>query len=246
MTMTTALTDTVADVTIRVSPHYAGPPGSTNGGWAAGLVAGLLTGPDTASGTPVEVTLRAPVPLDTPVTGRLDGERAFLMDAGGAVLADAAVVDPIGPPPPFLPLADAERAAAPGNRVASPFGGCYGCGLDRAGGLRITVGRTDGHTDGAPGYAGVWTPPDAAGEVPARYVWAALDCPTGLVHLADGGQALLGRLTLALHRAPVPGEQHVIVASATGAERRKRFSAAALYTGAGGLVAHCAAVWITI
>ena len=33
---------------------------------------------------------------------------------------------------------------------------------------------------------------------------------------------------------------------ATGGERRKRFSVAALYTAGGGLVAHAAAVWITL
>jgi hypothetical protein len=240
--MTPAPTDTVADVAFRISPCYAGPPGITNGGWAAGLAAGLLTGPDTAPGTPVEVTLQAPVPLDAPVTGHRDGERAFLVDATGAVLVQAAVVDAIEPPPPFLLPADAERALRPATRIDTPFPGCYVCGPDRPGGLRVTIGRTDG----APGFAGVWTPPVASGEVPARYVWAALDCPTGLVHLADGGRALLGRLTVARHRAPAPGEPHVIVAAATGAERRKRFSTAALYTRAGELVAHSAAVWITL
>jgi hypothetical protein len=39
------------DVAIRIPRFYSGPPGSVNGGWAAGLAAGLLTGPDTAAGT---------------------------------------------------------------------------------------------------------------------------------------------------------------------------------------------------
>jgi hypothetical protein len=235
-------TDTVPGVAIRVSPHHCGPPGMVNGGWAAGLTAGLLTGPDTAAGTPVEVTLRAPVPLETPVTGRRDGERALLADTSGALLTEAVVVAAVSPPPAFVPLAVAERAGAPGSAVVTPFPGCYVCGFEREGGLRVTIGRT-GDGDG---FAGVWIPPAATGELPARYVWAALDCPTGLVHLESGGRALLGRLTLAQHRSPVPGEPHVIVAWPTGAERRKRFSVAALYTSAGDLVAHSRAVWITI
>jgi hypothetical protein len=140
----------------------------------------------------------------------------------------------------------AQRAARPGHRLESPFPGCYGCGFGRAGGLRVAIGRTGRSRTAGDTFAGAWVPPVAAGELPARYVWAALDCPTGLVHLENGGRALLGRLTLARHRAPVPGEPHVIVAVPTGAERRKRFSAAALYTSSGDLVAHCAATWIVV
>jgi hypothetical protein len=140
-----------------------------------------------------------------------------------------------------VPADVAARAGAPDNRVATPFADCFGCGPDRPGGLRVAVGPTGGDT-----FAGVWTPPAAAGDLPARYVWAALDCPTGLVHLAAGGTTLLGRITLAQHRAAGAGEPHVIVARATGSERRKRFSVAALYTAGGDLVAHAAAVWITL
>jgi hypothetical protein len=73
------VTDTVPGVEIRVDHHYEGPPGVTNRGRACGLVADLLTGPDTPSGTAVEVTLRAPVPLKTPVYGERSGDRAFLL-----------------------------------------------------------------------------------------------------------------------------------------------------------------------
>jgi len=243
--MTAVLTDTVPDIGIRVSGFYSGPPGSVNGGWAAGLAAGLLTGPDTVAGTPVEVTLRAPVPVGAPITGRRAGECAFLVDAAGATLAKAAFATGIAPAPAFVPVEVAARAGAPRNRVATPFPGCFGCGPDRRGGLHVGVGPID-DTISRDTFAGVWTPPAAAGDLPARYVWAALDCPTGLVHLAAGGTALLGRITLAQHRAADAGEPHVIVARATGSERRKRFSVAALYTAGGDLVAHAAAVWITL
>jgi hypothetical protein len=237
------MTDTLPGVAIRVSRLHCGPPGTVNGGWAAGLTAGLLTGPGTAAGTPVEVTLRAPMPIEATVTGRIEGERALITDAFGALLAEAAVVADVSPPPAFVAPDVAERAGRPGSAVKSPFPGCYVCGFEREGGLRVTIGRIDG-SDTA--FAGLWTPPDATGELPARYVWAALDCPSGLVHLEDGSLALLGRMTLAHYRALVPGEPHVVVAEPTGAERRKRFSVAALYTSAGDLVAHSAAVWITI
>jgi hypothetical protein len=237
-------TDTLPDVAIRVSGFYSGPPGSVNGGWAAGLAAGLLTDPDTAPGTPVEVTLRAPVPIDAPITGMRDGERAFLIDAAGATLAETTLAPAIAPAPAFVPVDVAARAGAPDNRVATPFPDYFGCGPDRRGGLRVTVGATGAKSGDT--FAGIWTPPAAAGELPARYIWAALDCPTGLVHPAAGGTTLLGRITLAQHRATEAGEPHVIVARATGGERRKRFSVAALYTAGGDLVANAAAVWITL
>jgi hypothetical protein len=48
------------------------------------------------------------------------------------------------------------------------------------------------------------------------------------------------------HRTPVHGEPLVVVAAATGVDRRKHFATAALYTTAGDVVAHSVAVWIAI
>lgn len=232
-------TDTVPGVPIRISSSHCGRPGMANGGWVAGLVAGLLTGPHTRAGTPIAVTPLAAVPLDARLTGRTDRERAFLDGADGSVVAEATLAADVPPPPPFVPLAEAQRAGGPGNRLESPFPGCYVCGFDREGGLRVTLGRAAGNT-----FAGVWTPP-AAGEVPARYVWAALHCPAGLVHLEGGTRARLEHVTLAGHRAPVPGEPHVVVVAVpTGMQRRTRLSMVALYTSGGDLVAHGASGWI--
>lgn len=337
--MHSAPTDTVPGVAIRVARHYEGPPGTTNGGWACGLAAGLLTGPGPSWGTAVEVTLRAPVPLEIPIRGERTGDSAFLT-AGADRLAEArlltaAETEALAPPPGFVPLDEARRAGAPEVCVPTPFPGCYVCGDEREGGLRIRVGpvwsaddgnhrsagedarfgdaawfgdaggsgdaarsggstarfgdarrsgdatrsggaaRSDGAAaefggaaqfggaarsgdaggmrtvrggpiDGGGRVAGVWVPPSMLGDLPPRYVWAALDCPTGLVHLTDGGKALLGRLTVVAYRMPVPGEPLVVVAAATGTERRKRFATAGLYTGDGVLVAHSVAVWIAI
>ena len=46
-----------------IDPRFNGPPGSGNGGYTCGLVAGLLGGP-------AEVTLRLPPPLGTPLAWR--------------------------------------------------------------------------------------------------------------------------------------------------------------------------------
>ena len=99
----------------------------------------------TAGTGPVEVTLRRPPPLDTPLT-----------------LTDGEVHDPDGhagrrgtpgrpPATPSVPPVDpaTARAAAAGypGLVDHPFPGCYVCGPDRPDGLRIFPGRLpDGRT----------------------------------------------------------------------------------------------------
>ncbi|MBX5442621.1 MAG: hypothetical protein IRZ32_13980, partial [Solirubrobacteraceae bacterium] len=113
-------------------------------------------------------------------------------------------------------------------------------------GLRIFCGPTD---DGSR-FAGPWTPaadlagPDGA--VAREFVWAALDCPSGIACLAfDGVEVmLLGRMAAEL-RAPVtPGVEHVVQAWTLGRERRKLFSASALHDADGRVLAVARAVWI--
>lgn len=50
----------MANASISVPRRYNGPLDSGNGGYCSGLVAGLVEGP-------AEVSLRSPVPLDTPL-----------------------------------------------------------------------------------------------------------------------------------------------------------------------------------
>src|SRR5258706_364317 len=81
-----------------VAARFCGPPGIANGGYVAGLLARGIAGP-------VEVTLRAPTPLDTRVKieARADGARSLQL--AGAELARAA-------PRAF----ELELRAAPGAR----------------------------------------------------------------------------------------------------------------------------------
>ena len=83
-------------VTLVVPSRFAGPPGTANGGWISGRLAGLSgrTGP-------VQVTLREPVPLEVALEVRLDGQGSASLGFGGALIAEAAagslteVVDPV-------------------------------------------------------------------------------------------------------------------------------------------------------
>jgi hypothetical protein len=231
--------DTVAGTRIVVDPHYQGPDGTVNGGWAAGLTAGLLAG-----GVPVRVTLRAPVPVGVPVDAVIVGDEGVLRAADGTVLTSAVAVPSIAPPPPFVdPAVAAAAGASARNRPDHPFPRCFGCGPARSNGLGIAVGPVPA-ADRL--FADLWTPPQPAGALPARYLWAALDCPTGWVYLVPGSRALLGRLTVAVHGELHGGQRYVVVAQGTGAERRKRFATGALYTEDGVLVASSDAVWIEI
>src|SRR4029077_12332766 len=54
---------------LLVGPRYCGPPGTGNGGYVSGLVAGFLDGP-------AEVTLRRSPPPGTPPGRQRDGDQA--------------------------------------------------------------------------------------------------------------------------------------------------------------------------
>ncbi|MFD2351893.1 hypothetical protein ACFSTC_25385 [Nonomuraea ferruginea] len=173
-----------------------------NGGWLSGLLAGELG----ATG-PVEVTLRAPAPVETPlrVAHAPDGLGLF---AGDRLLAEArpAAGDPVPPPAVSLRAAAEAERRFPGHR-SHPFPGCFVCGL-REDGLRVHPGPTADPEI----FAATWfADPELTGGqevLPPASVWAALDCPTGWTHLAPGGAALLGRMTARLRR-PVRARRHV-------------------------------------
>ena len=78
---------------LLVPARYRGPASSGNGGWTAGALAGLLdhdVPADHAARWPtVQVTLRRPPPLDTPLPV-VDGTAS---DPSGEVVASAEVVE---------------------------------------------------------------------------------------------------------------------------------------------------------
>ena len=69
-----------------VAERYRGPAGSGNGGYTSGLVASLLGGSD------VEVTLRVPPPLETPL--RIDGSSIYAPASAVGQAAGARAEDP--------------------------------------------------------------------------------------------------------------------------------------------------------
>lgn len=228
-----------------IDSRYNGPPGSANGGWSAGTFAAAAQGtPLPAPGTrapdrprpdvePVEVTLRRPPPLETPLTL----EAGEVRDPAGHLIAEIATVaafDPVAEP---VDLATARAAAAdyPGL-VNHPFPRCYVCGPEHADGLRIFPGPLSAGRTAAP-----FRVPAGADVVTA---WAALDCPGGWSVLAPGRPYLLGRISAVVLATPRPHDECVVTGVLTRAQGRKAEVHSSLFGPDGDLLGYARATWI--
>lgn len=246
---------------VRIASSRCGPPTSANGGWTAGLLAGLLLEhAGQLSGVPVTVTLRRPPPLDVDLPVRLTGDdaraTATLQGPPGdgnaedappvaiAVLNQSAAVSPVSP-------VDVTTATAAERRFTGlrdhPFPTCFVCGTARTAGdgLRLQPGRVDGGRT-----ACTWTPhPNFSGRdgrTDPASVWAALDCPGGWTTDLSGRPLVLGRMTALVHRQPAGGEQLVVVGRHLDTEGRKTRTATTVYDAAGGIVGRADQLWISV
>ena len=212
-----------------IDPRYNGPPGSGNGGYTCGLVAGLLR---VAGGA--EVTLRLPPPLGRPL--RWDG--SSLRD-GDAVVAEGepAELELDVPDPPSYEEAEQATPRFAGF-VAHAFPTCFVCGPKRppGDGLRIFAAPVDGVV------AAAWTPVESQPEL----VWAALDCPGAYALEWDGrSDILLGRLRACVNRLPDCGERCVVIGWPLGWEGRKGYAGTAVFSAdRNELLALARATWI--
>ena len=144
---------------VRIDHRFCGPPDSGNGGYVAGMVARAL------GGSEVEVTLRAPPPLDVALdlrsdgrgsraVGRRDADRFGQARGGGGA----------GPPPPSSTRRTPPKRALPASStISSPAASCAGP-IAQGRGCASSPGAADGDT-----VAASWTPAadlaDAEGRV---------------------------------------------------------------------------------
>lgn len=222
-----------------VPARFNGPAGSGNGGWSAGALAAYVD----ADGGAVEVTLRQPPPLDTPMeVVEDDGVMTAMHEGAPALVARRAALAPEGVPAVSMALAREAATRYPGLEK-HPFPTCFTCGTERepGDGLRIFPGRVD-DLDGRPRVAAPWV----AGEADLRVVWAALDCAGAWAADMEDRMMVLGRMTAEVLGTPVAGEEHVVVGLARGSEGRKHRTATTVVDPRGAVLGRAEQVWIEV
>ena len=126
--------------TVVIDRRFCGPPESGQGGYTCGLLARVLPGA-------VEVSLRAPPPLERPlIIENVAGDQLELSD-GDTVIAQARAADLDLAPPARVTLDEAKAAVAGylGFKHHA-FPSCFACGPDRdeGDGLRLFPGPVEG------------------------------------------------------------------------------------------------------
>ncbi|HEU4421889.1 MAG TPA: hypothetical protein VFR67_05025 [Pilimelia sp.] len=217
-----------------IPARFNGPPGTGNGGYSAGLVAGLVPG------QVAEVTLRLPPPLDTPLSVVRSAATVQVYD-DSRLVAEARPVEPFDaavPPVSFWAAAEASRWYD--GFTDHPFPTCFVCGPKRepGDGLRVFPGRLpDGRT------AAPFVVPE---DVSAAMIWASLDCPGGWAVISSGRPYVLGRMAATVAALPRPGDQCVVVGATVAVHGRKADVRSSLYGPDGTLLAAARATWIAL
>lgn len=230
--------------TIVIARRYCGPPESGHGGYSCGCVAELIGSPAAS------VSLRAPPPLERELeVRRADGAVRLFADDQLVAEGVPAELEVAVPEPVPLPVAmEADLTGRwPHNH---PFPTCFGCGIERSRDEAIAL--IPGPVEGREVLAAPWTPlpymADHEGIVTARFLWAALDCPTGFPFIAPGMPPhALARLAARPGPTPViAGRPHVVVAWRIGRDGRKGRGGAAVFTDDGRLCGISEGLWIAL
>jgi hypothetical protein len=233
---------TATSSVIQVSARFCGPPGSANGGYICGLVAGGID-------QPVTVRLLRSPPLATALQLHAVEPGLWAVDYAGQRYIEARATAPLELAIPASPgYLQAQESSLDGPRDSRehPCPGCFVCGPDRAqgDGLRIFAGPVPDRDL----VAAAWVPDASltggAGKVPPEVVSAALDCP-GFHALRTGARPwLLGEFTVHVERHVHADERCVIVGWKIGGEGRKRVVGTALFNEDSKVCAWARGTWI--
>jgi hypothetical protein len=218
-----------ADATITIPARFNGPLESGNGGYSCGAFAAALGGL-------AEVSLRSPVPLDTPLALEREDGSLRVLD-GETLVAEARAVPGVEVELPApVGLEEARRASAH-YRGASDgiFSRCFVCGRAREGSFEVFAGAVEGRDL----VASPWTPPrwtaDASGRVAPELVWAVLDCPSYFaVHRGEElPLSMLVRESAEILAPIEAGVEHVVIGWPIAVEGRKREAGTAVLSAEG-------------
>lgn len=210
---------------VIVPTRFCGPPDSGNGGYTCGLLARELAGV-------VECTLRAPVPLETPLKFERTATGGLLRNGEKTIVEASPTSLNITPPAPVpVKMAADAMSSSPALDASHPFPTCFVCGPKRAehDGLRIFPAPADENL-----FLAAWTPDsefgDDEGNLKPEFLWAAMDCPTGFAAgFPTAGRLVTGRLAVQQLKPIRIGESCVLMSWPLGIEGRKHFSAACFY-----------------
>ncbi len=231
--------------TLTIQERFNGPPGSANGGYAAGRIAAFVDAPA------VSVRLSAPPPLGVALEVHAVDGGAELRD-GDTLLATARPADlEVHPPLGVDPVAAAAAAQrATWTDEVHPYPTCFGCGplRERGDALRHMCGAVGGEgVVACPATTDARLPHDDEGHLLPEVVWAALDCPSATAVVPVGSPPhLLGTLTVRIERPVRVGEPHVCMAWPLGVDGRKKRAASALLDATGRTCAVAEALWIEV
>ena len=227
----------------RIAARFNGPPSSGNGGVAVGTIAKHFEGA-------VEITLKKPIPLESPMQVLTDGATAGLFHEGTELAtAKATELDLEIPEPISFQQAAAARAGFAGYQE-HPFADCFVCGTHRScgDGMCLFTGEI---AEGV--VASSWVPneefADEDGVVADEFLGAALDCPGAWAFLSVYGfesPAVLGRMTYEDHRPVYAGGRYVVMGWSIGQEGRKSYCGTAIFDDEGNLCAAAKATWISL
>ncbi|MDX6325542.1 MAG: hypothetical protein QOK15_1896 [Nocardioidaceae bacterium] len=246
-----------------IGQRFNGPPGSANGGYAAGATAEAVRA-STGWSEDVTVRLLRPPPLDEPL--RLAPvEEAVEVRTGGAqdptdsaarraktTQADLVALARQESPPAWHPTEPValERARVvegsyPGL-LAHPFPTCFSCGpgRDPGDGLRIFPGRLQAGL-----VASSWTPHASVagddGTVGLPVTWAALDCVGGWSSDLEHRPLVLAEMCARVASPPQAGTAYVVVGTLLRSEGRKTWTASAMFDG-DRLVGQAEQLWLAV
>ena len=228
--------------TLTIAKTFHGPPDSGNGGYVSGRLARFIDGP-------AIVRLKAPPPLERPLTVENNGTEVRLTDQGRTVAHARPTAFDLEIPAP--PTPNEARTASHNFRGLTRhwFPTCFVCGTarDEGQGLRIYAGPLpDRDMVAAP-----WTPhialADQDGLVRSEFIWAALDCPGAYAFPEpEKGVALLGEMATRQIAALSAAEPCIVVGWALGRKGRIHCVTTALFNSSGRCCAMARASWVEI
>jgi hypothetical protein len=242
---------------IIVPARFRGPPESGNGGYVAGVVAECF-GNEASADAAVEVTLRAPTPLDREMTVLRAEDGSVQLVLGETLIAEARQTELSLeiPTPPSFAAALAARSNSPSffeniNPLLPEGTGfhpiCFCCGADVAPneGLHVYAAPVAGFD----GVAAAWQPSvefaDSDGLLPNPILWAALDCPGQFAYLVGGIRTgMLGRMTGKILKPAQVDQELTVIGWRIEVERMKHFAGTALFDESGDLCGYSRQVWI--